>query len=218
MGRTKCVFLGIFSIVIQFALAILGRGGFMAFFSVSAIRVMTVATVGIATVAFFADSNISSGIKEDRRNRWVLKVFAGIAVLLTFFSAYTDREDFWTIDGDTTRWVGLAVYLIGAGLRLWPCFALGNRFSGLVAIQPGHKLETHGIYSKIRNPSYLGMLINSAGWALVFRSSVGLVRAASLLIPLVARMRAEERLLREHFGSEYERYFKRTWRLVPGVY
>lgn len=218
MSRTKCVFLGIFSILVQFALAILGRGGFVAFFSVPAIRAMTIATVGIATVAFFADSNISSGIKEDRGNRWVLKAFAGIAILLTFFSAYTDRKNFLTIDGDVTRWVGLVVYVIGAVVRLWPCFVLGRRFSGLVAIQEGHTLETHGIYSKIRNPSYLGMLINSAGWALVFRSSVGLVLAACLLIPLVARMHAEERLLSQHFGSEHDRYFKRTWRLVPGVY
>jgi protein-S-isoprenylcysteine O-methyltransferase Ste14 len=26
------------------------------------------------------------------------------------------------------------------------------------------------------------------------------------------------RLLREHFGAEYETYFRRTWRLVPWVY
>lgn len=218
MGRGKCVFLGIFSILSQFTLAILGEGGFLAFFSVPAIRWVTVATVGISTAGFFADSNISSGVKEDRGNRWVMMAFGGIAILLTFFSAYTDREDFLTIDGDTTRWVGLAVYVLGAVVRLWPCFVLGKRFSGLVAIQEGHKLETHGIYAKIRNPSYLGMLINSAGWALVFRSGVGLVLAACFLIPLVARMHAEERLLSQHFGSEYDSYFKRTWRLLPWVY
>jgi protein-S-isoprenylcysteine O-methyltransferase Ste14 len=218
VGRARCVLLGIFSILFQFALAILGWGGFLAFFSVPAIRVMTVATVGIATVAFFVGGNISSGVKEDRENRWVLKGFAGIAILLTFFSAYTDRNDFLTIDGDATRWVGLVLYVLGAVLRLWPVHVLGQRFSGLVAIQAGHQLETHGIYSKIRNPSYLGMLINSAGWALVFRSSVGLALVACLLIPLVARMHAEERRLREHFGTEYETYFKRTWRLVPGIF
>jgi protein-S-isoprenylcysteine O-methyltransferase Ste14 len=218
VGRSKCVFLGVFSILLQFTLAILGEGGFLAFFSVPAIRVMAIATVGIATVAFFVGGNVSSGVKEDRKNRWVLKAFGGIAILLTFFSAYTDRENFFTIGGDTTRWVGLVVYVIGAVVRLWPVHVLGQRFSGLVAIQQEHKLETHGIYSKIRNPSYLGMLINSAGWALVFRSSVGLALAACLLIPLVARMHAEERLLRQHFGSEYDRYFARTWRLMPGVY
>lgn len=218
MSRTKCIFLGIFSIVLQFALAILGWGGFAAFFAMPAIRAMTAATVVIAAAAFLTGGNVSPGIKEDRKNRWVLKAFSVIAILGAFFAAFTDRKGFWTIDGDRTRWIGLAVYVIGAAVRLWPVHVLGKRFSGLVAIQEGHTLETRGIYCVIRNPSYLGMLINAAGWALIFRSGVGLILMACLLIPLVARMRAEERLLREHFGAEYEAYFARTWRLIPGVY
>jgi protein-S-isoprenylcysteine O-methyltransferase Ste14 len=31
-------------------------------------------------------------------------------------------------------------------------------------------------------------------------------------------MHAKERMLREHFGAEYEAYFQRTWRLVPWIY
>jgi protein-S-isoprenylcysteine O-methyltransferase Ste14 len=41
---------------------------------------------------------------------------------------------------------------------------------------------------------------------------------ASLLVPLVARIRAEERLLREHLGAEYDAYRARTWRLAPWIY
>jgi protein-S-isoprenylcysteine O-methyltransferase Ste14 len=41
---------------------------------------------------------------------------------------------------------------------------------------------------------------------------------ALLIPPLVARMRAEEKLLREHFGSEYDAYYAHTSRLIPGVY
>lgn len=62
------------------------------------------------------------------------------------------------------------------------------------------------------------MLVTSLGWVLTFRSVVGVLLVASLLVPLVARIRAEERLLREHFGAEYEAYCARTWRLVPGIY
>jgi protein-S-isoprenylcysteine O-methyltransferase Ste14 len=72
---------------------------------------------------------------------------------------------------------------------------LGDRFSGLVAIQPGHRLVTRGIYGVIRNPSYLGLLVNSLGWSLAFRSGVGLVLTALMLPPLAARMVSEERLL-----------------------
>lgn len=218
MSRGQCVLLGIVSILVQFALAILGWGGFAAFFRHPALQAMAIATVVIATVAFFAGGNVSPGVKEDRSNRWVLKAFSVIATLAAFLAAYTDRVGFLTIDGDAARWIGLGVYIVGAIVRLLPMYVLGNRFSGLVAIQPGHTLETGGIYKVIRNPSYLGMLINASGWALCFRSGVGLALAASLLVPLVARMHAEERLLREQFGAEYEAYFKRTWRLAPWIY
>lgn len=70
----------------------------------------------------------------------------------------------------------------------------------------------------IRNPSYLGLLVTSLGWVLTFRSGVGVLLVITLLVPLVARIHAEERLLREHFGAEYDAYSKRTWRLVPGIY
>jgi len=101
---------------------------------------------------------------------------------------------------------------------MWPVFVLGRRFSGLVAIQKDHQLVTTGVYGTIRHPSYLGLLINSVGWALAFRSGLGVLIAASLLIPLIARIRAEECLLSAHFGAAYEAYRKRTWRLVPGLY
>ena len=89
-------------------------------------------------------------------------------------------------------------------------FVLGHRFSGLVAIQPGHTLVTSGVYGFIRHPSYLGLLVNSLGWALAFRSGVGVLLTALLIPPLVARIRAEERLLRSQFGGDYDAYCSRT--------
>jgi protein-S-isoprenylcysteine O-methyltransferase Ste14 len=101
---------------------------------------------------------------------------------------------------------------------LWPVFVLGRRFSGLVAIQRGHVLVTSGVYGVIRHPSYLGMIIGALGWALAFRSLVGMLFAALLIPPLIARIEAEERLLRSHFGTKYEAYCARIPRLVPGLY
>jgi protein-S-isoprenylcysteine O-methyltransferase Ste14 len=148
----------------------------------------------------------------------VLAAFSVIAVLMAFFSAYTDRIGFWSLDGEAIRWIGVVLCFLGGVLRIFPVYVLRNRFSGLVAIQPGHQLETHGIYGVIRNPSYLGLLISSLGWVLAFRSGIGVLLTAALLVPLTARIHAEERLLHEHFGEEYDVYRKRTWRLLPGIY
>ena len=169
-------------------------------------------------VALFSGGNLSRGEREDRSNRWVLVAFAIIGLLAAHLPAYTDRKEIWTLDGDTIRWLGVALFAAGGALRLWPVFVLGRRFSGLVAIQPGHTLVTTGIYGVIRHPSYLGLLVNSLGWALAFRSGVGVLLTALTIPPLLARMRAEEALLRTHFGDEYDAYCTRTSRLIPGLY
>ena len=104
------------------------------------------------------------------------------------------------------------------GFLNWPVFVLGHRFSGLVAIQPGHRLVTDGIYGVIRHPSYLGLLVTSLGWALAFRSGVGLLLTLASTLVVLGRIQAEEKLLGSHFGAEYEAYRRRTSRLIPGVY
>ena len=199
-------------------LAVLGLGGFAAFFSHPALTGVAIVTFVQAGVALSTSGNLSSGVREDRGNRWIFVPLAVIGVLSAYLPAYTDRLDVWTIDGDATRWLGLALYTVGGVLRIWPVFVLGRRFSGLVAIQSGHTLVTDGVYSSIRNPSYLGLLISTLGWALAFRSIAGVILTILMIPPLLARMRSEERLLRAHFGAEYEAYYNRTSRLIPGVY
>jgi len=219
MSGVKIAITAIVSIVIQFGLAIVGWGGWNAFFAHPALRALAWVTAGLTVLALFSSSGgLSTGVKEDRSNRLVLGAFSVIALIMAYFSAYTDSVGFWTLDGSTMRRVGVVLCTAGGVLRIIPVYVLKDRFSGLVAIQPGHKLETHGIYGLIRHPSYLGMLVTALGWVLAFRSGVGVILAATLLVPLVARIRAEEWLLREHFGAEYDSYCVRTWRLLPGIY
>jgi protein-S-isoprenylcysteine O-methyltransferase Ste14 len=199
-------------------LAILGRGGFAAFFAEPALIALAVVTAILVIASLFTRANLSPGEREDRANRWVIVAFGLIGALLAYVPASMDRHEFWTIDGNAIRWMGVALYAMGGALRLWPVFVLGRRFSGLVAIQPGHTLVTDGIYNVIRHPSYLGLLVNSLGWALAFRSAAGVLLAAAMLVPLLARIRAEEKLLSAQFGAAYEAYRSRTARLIPGVY
>jgi protein-S-isoprenylcysteine O-methyltransferase Ste14 len=199
-------------------LAILGWGGLEAFFSHPALVVLAFVTLAMAVMAAFAGGNLSPGLGEDRANRWVIGVFGLVGLLNGYLPAYTDRIGFWTLDGDTIRWFGVGLFAAGGALRIWPVFILGYRFSGLVAIQSGHTLVTSGVYGVIRHPSYLGLLVSSFGWALAFRSGVGILLTVVLVPTLLARIHAEERLLRAHFGDEYNAYCAHTSRLIPGVY
>ncbi|AWY44364.1 isoprenylcysteine carboxylmethyltransferase family protein [Pseudomonas putida] len=214
----KLAFFAVVSTLAYLALAIWGLGGVGAYFSHPALVVVALATLVMAIASLFTEVNLSPGEREDRANRWVIPAFGVIGLLSGYLPAYTDRIDFWTFGGESVRWLGAILFIIGGALRLWPVFILGKRFSGLVAIQPGHRLVTDGLYRRLRNPSYLGMMVIGLGWALAFRSGVGLVLAALTLIPLIARIHSEEALLRAQFGGEYEAYCARSWRLIPGIY
>jgi len=199
-------------------LAVLGWGGFAAFFSHPALTGVAIVTFVLAGAALFSSVNLSPGVREDRGNRWIFAPLAVIGVLSAYLPAYTDRLDVWTIDGDATRWLGLALFTVGGVLRIWPVFVLGRRFSGLVAIQPGHTLVTSGIYGIIRHPSYLGLLVGALGWSLAFRSVVGVLLMVLTVPVILSRIRAEEALLHTQFGAEYDAFRARTSRLIPGIY
>jgi len=211
-------FIAIVGSLAYFGLAILGWGSFAAFFSHPALIALAIVGLVLTGVALFSGGNLSPGEREDRGNRWVLAAFGVIGLLLAYLPAYTDRTDVWTLDGDAVRWLGVVLFAAGGALRIWPVFVLGRRFSGLVAIQPGHTLVTSGVYGVIRHPSYLGLLVNSLGWALAFRSGVGVLLTAFAIPPLIARIHAEERLLSAQFGDAYDAYRSRTSRLLPGIY
>jgi protein-S-isoprenylcysteine O-methyltransferase Ste14 len=213
--RLTLIFVGA---VVQLGLAVLGFGGFTAFFYHAPLMALAIAFFALSIVAVFAGGNLSPGVREDRGNRWVIIAIALIGLLDIYLPAYADRKEFWTIDGDTIRWLGVVLFAVGGALRLWPVFVLDDRFSGLVAIQPGHTLVTAGVYGVIRHPSYLGLLVNSLGWGLAFRSGVGVLLTGLVILPLLARIRAEEKLLRAQFGGKYDTYCAQTWRLIPWLY
>ena len=98
--------------------------------------------------------NVSSGKREDVRNRWILLPLILVSLPVCWLPPYLDRRELWVIDGDPVRYLGLALLIGGGALRVWPMFVLGRRFSGLVAIQEHHELVTTGIYHHIRHPSY----------------------------------------------------------------
>ena len=199
-------------------LAVLGLGGLAAFSSQPTLVALALVLFALTGASLLTLGNLSPGVREDRRNRWVIVAFAVIGLLLAYLPAYADRREFLTIGRDTTRWIGVFLFAAGGALRIWPVFVLGDRFSGLVAIQPGHTPITTGVYGVIRHPSYLGSLVWALGWSLAFRSGLGLLLTALFIPPIVSRIRAEEALLRTQFGGEYRAYCARTSRLIPGVY
>jgi protein-S-isoprenylcysteine O-methyltransferase Ste14 len=210
--------IGVVNSIVFLGLSILGWRGPMAFFAHPARVAFAALIVAMTAVALLSPVNLSSGEREDPTSRVMLVPVTVVLLFLAWLMPFMDRRDLWTIDGDAARWTGVVILVVGGVLRIWPMFVLGRRFSGLVAIQPGHELVTTGLYSHVRHPSYLGMMLGLVGWALVFRSSLGVLTAGLGIPVLVLRIDSEEELLASHFGPAYADYRRRTWRLLPGVY
>jgi protein-S-isoprenylcysteine O-methyltransferase Ste14 len=201
------------------AVTVLSYGDPVRFFQHPARTAMIVVTLALTVASLFAGSSgLSSGVKEDRRNRWIFIPVAVLSVVLVWFPPFADARDWLTLDDQVTPYIGLALFVVGGILRIVPVFVLGRRFSGLVAIQPGHRLQTSGLYGLIRHPSYAGLVIMIAGYVLVFRCWLGLLGVAALLAVLVVRINAEEAMLASEFGDDYAAYRRRTWRLLPWIY
>jgi protein-S-isoprenylcysteine O-methyltransferase Ste14 len=204
---------------LSFAAFGLGRGDWVAFFQSPARVSALVVSLALSVLAVFTDiGGMNPGKKEDRRNRWIFGPILLISLGLAVLPAYFDGRNVWVSDDAIIPYVGLALLTLGGALRLAAVFVLGRRFTGLVAIQEEHRLETGGLYRHIRHPSYAGMLLYMAGYVLVFRCWLGLLLVAGTFAILLARMNAEEALLESEFGDEYVCYRRRTWRLVPWIY
>jgi protein-S-isoprenylcysteine O-methyltransferase Ste14 len=171
MIKSRLAVATVLSTIAYLGLAIVGAGGAGRFFSYPPLVAVSVVTIALGVASLFSEGHIGSGVKEDRSNRWVVAVFGVLGILDAYFPAYTDRIDFLTFGGEGVRWLGFVLYTAGGILRLAPVFVLGRRFSGLVAIQPEHRLVTSGLYGAIRHPSYLGLFILMLGWG--WRSAQG---------------------------------------------
>jgi len=172
----------------------------------------------LSILTLLSGANVSAGQREDVHNRWIFLPLALVGLAFAYLPPYADRHDLFLVDGDGVRYLGLLLYILGGGLRTWAIWTLGPRFSGLVAIQQDHLLETHGVYAIIRHPSYVGAILALMGWTLVFRSLLVLVLVPILIWIVIVRIQAEERLLAAQFGQTYAEYRERTWKLLPVVY
>ena len=202
------------------ALTILGWGDWRTFFS-NPVRagVIILALAGAIAYAFSGSSGLGIGRREDPSSRWIFVPLILIAIVFAWLPPHLDRLNRWTIDGDTLRYLGLIITAIGGFVRVATVFELGHRFSIFVAVQPDHRLKTDGFYRFVRHPSYLGALLVMAGWALVFRSVIGLLLTAAMCVPIIALIRAEEEFLVREFGEQYRSYQQHTpWRLFPLLY
>jgi hypothetical protein len=92
MTTPRLTLITIVATLAYLGLAILGWGGFAAFFSHPALIALAIVLFALSGVAIFSGGNLSRGVREDRANRWVILAFGLIGLVAAYLPAYTDRK------------------------------------------------------------------------------------------------------------------------------
>jgi protein-S-isoprenylcysteine O-methyltransferase Ste14 len=107
-----------------------------------------------------------------------------------------------------------STWLVNAAAR-----RLGKQWALAARLVEGHTLIQDGPYRFVRNPIYAGMFGMLVATGLAVTQWIPLLVASLLFIAgTYIRIRSEERLLREAFGSEFEKYARQVPALIPGIY
>ena len=117
---------------------------------------------------------------------------------------------------DALRWIGVALSVLGVAFSLWSIVTLGRHYDLVLEVHQDHELVRRGPYALVRHPVYSGLGLHFAGACLATGNL--LLIAGTLLVSypaFYARARAEERILRDRFGAEYEKYAREVSMLVP---
>lgn len=173
----------------------------------------------ISEVALRFSRRSGSGAKEADRGSlavlWVA-ISGGIALGITLTHVVPGAA--FPLSGPG-RMLAVGVFVAALLLRWWSILVLGKFFTVDVAIASDHQLVIRGPYRLARHPSYTGMMLAFAAFAVTLQNWVSILGVlVPIALALAFRIRVEEAALHQAFGAEYQRYSATTRRLIPGVF
>ena len=139
-------------------------------------------------------------------------LYSGIWIL-TIYKTYDNPPAFgWGMA------LSVALLVYGTGLRFVSLTTLGRSFNSNIVIEKDHKLITTGVYSSVRHPIWLGLIIETLGM-IVFSTSFYLIPVwVGTILTVVTQIGAEDRALYEKLGKEAGRYQEGVPRMIPGIW
>ena len=142
----------------------------------------------------------------------LLGAFAGIT-----FLAIIDALQLYILNKNIySEYLGVVVGIFGIGLTILSQYQMGKSWRIGVNETESTKLIKHGLYSRIRNPIYSGVLVFCIGLLLIMPNIYMLFCFLAVAASIEAHVRlVEEPYLRDKHGSNFVEYSKATGRYWP---
>ena len=186
---------------------------------------MNIIFVVIYCVWFATEIFINGRLRSksnDRQNadkNSLLIIWVTIILSISFAVWIATAVDLFIFRSEAFRYIGLAIIIFGVIFRLIAVASLGRFFTVDVTIRKDHRLKKDGIYKYLRHPSYLASLLSFIGLGVSLNNWISLLLITTAMSTVfIARIKIEERLLIEQFGSEYLEYKKHTSGFIPFIY
>jgi protein-S-isoprenylcysteine O-methyltransferase Ste14 len=113
------------------------------------------------------------------------------------------------------EFAGLLLTVLGVAFAIWARAHLGENWSAAVSIRTSHELIRTGPYRRIRHPIYTGMLLATAGTAIVVGQMRGLLAFAICFTAFFLKATKEERWLAREFGEAFQTHARHTGMFLP---
>jgi protein-S-isoprenylcysteine O-methyltransferase Ste14 len=174
---------------------------------------------------FRVDSNLLSERSKPGENTksWDKKIL-GLSLLITismYIVAGLDSGRFhWSPDFQPGIYL-LGIILTASGQLLFLIAQKQNKFfSSTVRIQTDreHIVCQSGLYSFVRHPAYLGSIIQSMGFPLLFGSLWSIIPICLMILVFVTRTYMEDKTLKNELKGYSEYAHKIRYKLVPFVW
>ena len=149
------------------------------------------------------------------------KVLLGCYWILHFFVIHLIAGLEWqgAVPSQASFWIGM-VLVVASALLAMAALLVNTYLESTARIQEDRdqKVISTGIYSVVRHPTYLAVLVSALGISLVFATPYVCLTAMVISAVIVLRTYLEDRMLQEKLDGYLDYAQHVPYRLIPGIW
>ena len=155
--------------------------------------------------------------KEKEKEQLIIQIVFSLVFLSGFILPGLDKRFGWSEVSSIIVILADIVILLGY-LLIFFVFKQNSYASRIVEVEKDQEIITTGLYSIVRHPMYIGVIIMYVPTPIALGSYWGLIPMSTIPLALIFRILNEEKVLRKDLPG-YKEYCQKTkYRLIPYIW